>query len=81
MKPQQRAEPTGIVDGTWPRFVSGTPEQAKATLDRMLEESGADELMVQNLIDPADRRRSHALLAEAFGVQPRDTALVEELQG
>jgi len=47
----------------------------------MLEESGADELMVQNLIaDPADRRRSHALLAEAYGVQPRDAARAEELQ-
>lgn len=81
MTPQQRAEPTEIVDGTWPRFVSGTPEQAKATLDRMLEESGADELMVQNLIaHPADRRRSHSLLAEAYGVQPRDAALAEELR-
>lgn len=34
----------------------------------MLEETGADELMVQDLIaDPVARRRSHALLAEAFG--------------
>ncbi|WP_255649308.1 hypothetical protein [Frankia sp. ArI3] len=37
----------------------------------MLAESRADELMVQNLIaDPADRRRSHELLAAMFDLQP-----------
>jgi luciferase family oxidoreductase group 1 len=65
----QQQEPTTIVDGRWPRFVAGGPEQVRTTLDQMLEESGADELMIQNLIaDPADRRRSHELLARMFGL-------------
>jgi len=77
---EQRAEPTSIVDGAWPRFVAGGPDEVKVTLDRMLEESGADELMVQNLIpDPVDRRRSHAHLAEMFGIVPRDAALGAQL--
>lgn len=63
----QRDEPTTIVDGQWPRFVAGGPDDVRETLDRMVAESGADELMIQNLIaDPVDRRRSHELLAEAF---------------
>lgn len=65
----ERDEPTSIVDGRWPRFVAGGPEQARARREQMMAESGADELMVQDLLaDPAARQRSHALLAEAFGV-------------
>lgn len=72
MRDDQRAEPTAIVDGVWPRFIAGDPQQVKATLDEMLEGSGADELMVQDLIaSPEDRRRSHTLLAEAYGLGPR----------
>lgn len=68
MTADQRDEPTTIVNGRWPRFVAGGPEDVRATLEQMLEETGADELMVQDLIaDPVARRRSHALLAEAFG--------------
>lgn len=68
----QRQEPTSIVDGRWPRFVAGGPDEVRATLEQMVEESGADELMVQDLIaDPVDRRRSHELLATAFGLSPR----------
>lgn len=68
----QKDEPTSITDGRWPRFVAGGPEQVRATLDQMAAESGADEIMVQDLIaDPDARRHSHALLAEAFGLQPR----------
>ncbi len=68
----QRAEPTTIVQGRWPRFVAGGPKRVRATLDAMIEASGADELMIQNLIaDPADRRRSHELLAELFDLRPR----------
>jgi len=55
----EAAEPTEIVDGRWPRFVAGGPAEVRATLERMMEESGADELMIQDLIaDPAARRRS-----------------------
>ncbi|MDO5499493.1 MAG: MsnO8 family LLM class oxidoreductase [Propionibacteriaceae bacterium] len=69
MTDAERSEPTSIVDGQWPRFVAGGPEDVRATLEQMIEESGADELMIQDLIaDPADRRHSHELLARAFGL-------------
>lgn len=72
MTPGQLAEPTTIVDGRWPKFVAGGPDDVRATLEQMVAESGADELMVQDLIaDPADRRRSHRLLAESFGLPQR----------
>src|SRR5699024_5173202 len=82
MSAEQRAESTRIVDGAWPRFVSGEPEQVKATLEQMLSESGADELMVQNLADGAvDLRRSRARPAGVFGVEPRRAARAAELEG
>ncbi|GMA41445.1 MsnO8 family LLM class oxidoreductase [Mobilicoccus caccae] len=66
-------EPVTIVDGRWPRFVAGSPQEVRATLEQMVAESGADEVMVQDLIaDPADRRRSHELLAREFGLTPRE---------
>lgn len=73
MTPAERDEPTRIVDGQWPRFVAGTPQEVRATLEQMAEESQADEIMVQNMIaDPAARRHSHALLAEAFSLPRAD---------
>jgi len=72
LSPAQREEPTEITDGRWPRFVAGAPDRVRATLERMIEESGADELMVQDLIaDPKDRRASHARLAAVFGLTAR----------
>ncbi|WP_127480698.1 MsnO8 family LLM class oxidoreductase [Nocardioides pantholopis] len=71
LTPAQAAEPTTIEAGRWPRFVAGGPDDVRATLERMVAESGADEVMVQNLIaDPDDRIRSHELLARAFGLTP-----------
>lgn len=65
MTPGQRDEPTGIVDGRWPRFVAGSPGTVRGTLEQMVAETGATEVMVQDLIaDPVDRRRSHELLVE-----------------
>ncbi|MDV8071378.1 MsnO8 family LLM class oxidoreductase [Rhodococcus sp. IEGM 1366] len=67
-----RNEPITITDGRWPRFVGGSVQQVRATLEQMIEESGADEVMVQDMIaDPRERRHSHALLADAFGLTPR----------
>lgn len=72
LTPDQRDEPTRIVDGRWPRFVAGDPDQVRETLDQMLEQSQADELMIQNLIaDPDDRRASHERLAAIFGLERR----------
>lgn len=68
----EKGEPTSIVDGRWPRFVAGGPEQVRATLEQMITESGADEIMVQDLIaEPAARHRSQELLAEAFDLERR----------
>lgn len=73
----QRDEPTAIVDGRWPRFIAGSPDQVRATLEQMVAESGADELIFQDMIaDPADRRSSHARLAELFDLVPRPTTPV-----
>jgi alkanesulfonate monooxygenase SsuD/methylene tetrahydromethanopterin reductase-like flavin-dependent oxidoreductase (luciferase family) len=70
---EQRGEPTRIVNGRWPRFVAGDPGRVWATLEQMRLESGAREVMIQDLIaDPADRWRSHALLAAAYGLTPRE---------
>lgn len=81
LTPAQQAEPTSITDGQWPRFVAGGPDDVRATLEQMVEESGADELMIQNLIaDPADRTRSHELLADAFDLTPPNAALMDTLR-
>lgn len=69
MSEAQKAEPTSLVDGRWPRFIAGGPRRVRATLEQMVAESGADEVMVQDLIpDPQARRHSHELLAGAFGL-------------
>jgi luciferase family oxidoreductase group 1 len=68
----EKDEPTAVVAGRWPRFVAGDPEQVRATVEQMVAESQADEVMVQNLIsDPRDRHRSHQLLAEVFDLPKR----------
>ncbi|GAA0965175.1 LLM class flavin-dependent oxidoreductase [Actinocorallia libanotica] len=70
LTPSERDEPTSIAAGRWPRFIAGDPDQVRATLERMAAESGADEIMIQNMIaEPADRHRSHELLATAFGLR------------
>ncbi|WP_461171099.1 MsnO8 family LLM class oxidoreductase [Arthrobacter sp. Z1-15] len=72
MSQAEKDQPTTIVDGRWPRFVAGGPDDVRATLEQMVAESGADEVMIQNLIaDPAARRHSHGLLAQIFGLTPR----------
>ena len=72
----EKDQPTSIVDGQWPQFVAGSPAEVRATLDQMVEESQADEIMVQNLIsDPGDRRHSHQLLADMFDLAPRETTV------
>ena len=47
----------------------GGPETVRASLDRLLAETGVDELMVTTMVhDPADRLRSFALLGELAGL-------------
>jgi luciferase family oxidoreductase group 1 len=49
------------------RALSGTPNLVKARLDAVAEQLGVDEVaLVTAAHDPLDRRRSYALLAEAY---------------
>ena len=51
--------------------VLGDPGEVHAELTRLVEETGADELMVMSTVyDHAERVRSYELLAEAFGLRP-----------
>ncbi|MFJ3635162.1 LLM class flavin-dependent oxidoreductase [Streptomyces sp. NPDC090112] len=52
-------------------LVSGAPEQVHAVLTALAASHGVDELIVNTLTaDPADRRRSYELLADAFALPP-----------
>ena len=63
---------SSIRPGDWPRQVSGSPSTAREILDRMTDQTGVDEVVVQSqLADPADALRSHELLAEAADLTPR----------
>jgi len=58
-------------DDPWPRFVVGDPERVHRILTRMAKDSGADEIVVQDMILPhPDRIRSYELLADVFGLAP-----------
>ena len=59
-------------EGEWPRVFVGDPGRVKAELLAMAEALGLQEMLVVSIThDHADRVRSYALLAEAFGLQPR----------
>jgi luciferase family oxidoreductase group 1 len=69
--PWSEAELAAIEE--WTGLVTvGTPDQVAAELHRKAEQSGADELIITtNIHDPAERRRSFQLLAQAWGLKPR----------
>ena len=50
------------------RFISvGTPEQVRDDLERRRRDAGADELVITTQVhDPAERRRSYELVADAY---------------
>jgi luciferase family oxidoreductase group 1 len=53
------------------RMVLGTPDRVRAEIEAVAEEYEADEIMIVNILhDPAARRRSYTLTAEAFGLAP-----------
>ena len=53
------------------RQIIGTPDQVKAGLETLAASYGVDEIVVLTIThDYAARKRSYALLAEAFGLQP-----------
>jgi luciferase family oxidoreductase group 1 len=54
------------------RVVLGTPDAVGAEIERIAAEYGAGEVMVVNILhDHEARRRSYALLAEAFALTPQ----------
>jgi alkanesulfonate monooxygenase SsuD/methylene tetrahydromethanopterin reductase-like flavin-dependent oxidoreductase (luciferase family) len=56
--------------GQPPRFIGGTPEQVRETLERLGTELGVEEMMVQDIItDHGARLRSYELLADIFGLE------------
>ncbi|GAA1835208.1 LLM class flavin-dependent oxidoreductase [Pseudonocardia ailaonensis] len=64
-------ERAGVRDRTETQFV-GSPATVAERLDTLARVTGADELMVTTITtDPADRVRSHELLAAEWGLTPR----------
>jgi alkanesulfonate monooxygenase SsuD/methylene tetrahydromethanopterin reductase-like flavin-dependent oxidoreductase (luciferase family) len=54
------------------RVVLGTAATVRAELEAIAEDYGAEEIMVVNILhDHTARRRSYALLAEAFALTPQ----------
>ena len=56
----------------WPRSISGSPATIAGLLDQLGDRLGVDEVMIQHTVpDRDDALASHALLAEAGGLEPR----------
>jgi len=59
--------------GEWPRVFVGDAEHLHGELARISGELHIDEIMIVTVVhDHQARRRSYALLAEAFGLKPRE---------
>ena len=59
----------------WPRYIVGSPGQVRDRLTAIAEALPVDELMILTIVhDHRARVRSYELLAEAFGLNPRDGA-------
>ena len=59
--------------GDWPRYVVGAPNTVRSQLLEMSSALHVDELMVVTIVHShRARMRSYELLAEAFGLEPRD---------
>ncbi|MGW3882822.1 MsnO8 family LLM class oxidoreductase [Streptomyces sp. NPDC005055] len=61
--------PTVITGGQWPRLLAGSPATIRGQIEKMAEATGAEEVMVQDVIaDPQARAHSRALMSQALGV-------------
>ena len=64
--------PATLDDDEWPRSISGSPGTIAGLLERLADRVGVDEVMIQHTApDHGDAPESHALLAEAVGLEPR----------
>ncbi len=60
------------------RAIIGSPERVRAQLEEVADEYGAEEVIVVTIThDHQARRRSYELVAEAAGLEPRETASPE----
>ncbi len=69
------------VNGTRPgrRSILGTPEKVRADIETVASEYGAEEVIVVTIThDHQARRRSYELIAEAFGLEPREVKATTE---
>jgi alkanesulfonate monooxygenase SsuD/methylene tetrahydromethanopterin reductase-like flavin-dependent oxidoreductase (luciferase family) len=68
-----RPAPMPDESGEWPRYVVGGPDKVRGQLLDMASALHVDELMVVTIVhDHRARMRSYELLAEAFGLRPRE---------
>ncbi|WP_431728040.1 hypothetical protein [Verrucosispora sp. TAA-831] len=57
-----------IVDGVIPPQISGTPTTLRAQLEPVIQDSGAIEIMVQDMLtDHTARTRSREIIADVLG--------------
>ncbi|APW96492.1 alkane 1-monooxygenase [Halobiforma lacisalsi AJ5] len=64
--------PATLESGEWPRAISGSPETLAGLLEQLADRVGVDEVMIQHVVgDHDDALRSHELLAEGVGLEPR----------
>jgi luciferase family oxidoreductase group 1 len=64
--------PETLDEDEWPRAISGSPETMAGLLEQLAARVGVDELMIQHVVVAHDDGlRSHELLAEAVGLDPR----------
>jgi alkanesulfonate monooxygenase SsuD/methylene tetrahydromethanopterin reductase-like flavin-dependent oxidoreductase (luciferase family) len=61
--------PATLDPDEWPRSISGSPETIAGLLEQLADRVGVDEMMIQHTVpDHEDALESHALLAEAVGI-------------
>ena len=68
LTPQQQ----GVIEHQSALWIIGSPETVRAAIAEKAEDCAADEVMITTTMHSYEhRRRSYALLAEAFGLSPR----------
>jgi luciferase family oxidoreductase group 1 len=66
----QKDEPTTIVDGVAPRLIAGSPRTVATQIERIVEATRTDEIMVLDAASEFDQRQSvHELLVDIAGAQ------------
>jgi len=70
--------PSTYEPGRWPTTISAAPERLRGILEAMAQESGADEIALQDFIgNPQDRLRSYSLIGAAFELTAEHAQQIE----